>query len=177
MWNEILLANFDTIFPKNILCMCVYVDIFSQGQDWENQPFAEFTSSQGLVANRWTNATLSHFWASHNVLHYKAQDKKEGVNTKLKGPIHAKTVITQKTSLSNKLFHTTTSTLVSEHETCAHLEHRGTGLPNGRVAFQAGCDFEPQGNPVNDPQPLPSQVHKGWTMNIDPASFACWTPS
>lgn len=156
------------------MCVCGY--LFARARLRE-PTFCWIHSSQGLVANRWTNATLSLFSASHNVLHYKAQDKKEGVNTELKGPIHTKTAITQKTSLSNKFFLTTPSTLVSEHEICVHLEHRGTGLPNGRVAFQAGCDFKPQGNSVSDPRPLPSQVHKGWTMNIDPVSFPCWTPS
>lgn len=134
--------------PKMSLCMCVRVCMcvwisLRKGKGWKNQSFAEFTSSKWLVA-RVASATFSHFWASHNVLHYKVQDKKEVVNADSNAPIHAKTDIPQKMSPSNKILHTIPPALPSEREeSCAGLQWRAT-LPCGREAFQTGNDPPPR---------------------------------
>lgn len=145
---------------------------FGKGKGYKNQPFAEFTSSGWLLA-RLTIATFSHFWASHNILHDKAQDKKEVVSAELNVAIQAKTDIAQKTSSSNTIFHTILS---AEPWVCeAYVRRTELHCPRlssllGRMWIQCPrecCQW---------PRPAPSQVHRGWTMNTDPASFPCWSP-
>lgn len=105
---------------------------FGKGKGWKNQPFAEFTSSQWLLA-RLANATFSHSGASHNFLHYKALDKKKVVNAEWNVP---RLIPLRKCPLQTKSptqFHCT----ATGAETCAGegARHRGTGLP------RSGADF------------------------------------
>lgn len=85
----------------------------------------------------------------------KSKTKKEVVNAESNVPIHAKTDSPQKTSPSNKILHMILLALPSEREeSCACLQQR-TDRPSRQDVIQL------PGQPVSDPRPLSSQVHKG----------------
>lgn len=139
------------------------VDISMQRQGLKEGPFAEFTSSQRCIA-RVTNATFSHSWASHNVLHYKFQDKKEAMNAETNMPIHIETDSPQKTPPSNK-----SSAQLSLTAMGARGERCKSGAQRHRTANRQrglpGSAFSPQGNPVTPGlSPPRSTKDKQWTL-------------